>query len=147
MSKVERHHREATALALSTGTRLTDYVIAWIAGGPAPSSVWACVAEALAAAEHRGASTRALELWADDVIDGWAASHSGFGFITDTDLGDHDTEEPWLCHVAHNDRGKVPALYLRFAGRGDSAPAARIAAARALRAAHPELPEEPKETT
>jgi hypothetical protein len=96
--------------------------------------------EALASAEQsasRRPEARALELWAMDVLDSECASEDGCLFECAHTGGDGPT--PYLCTVEGID---TKAAKQKFWAAKPAA--ARIAAARALRAAHPELPEEPK---
>ena len=93
------------------------------------------IAEALAAAEHRGASTRALELWAMDVLTAWAKKTEAWW------LNDFRGSGSAVCDL--EDMTDAPRRRFEGATTGE----AMIAAARALKAAHPELPDEPKETT
>lgn len=98
MSKVERRHREAAAVALSAGPKLSTYVVDWIAGGPAPASVWSSVAQAIATAEHRGASARALEL-----ADAWDAGQQAYH---DMLMGKPAVENPY--RAAHPELPEEP---------------------------------------
>lgn len=94
------------------------------------------------AAEHRGASTRALELWAMDVLDAWLRMEEP-AETRDWRSNYDPVAKLGYCETTWNDGVDPGAVEYK----GEDEKAARIAAARALKQAHPELPDEPKETT
>jgi hypothetical protein len=136
MKTESSHRRLAVTLGVNMPGPYSENVETWILTGEGDYPMWSRHAEALATAEHRGASTRALELWAMDVLDAWAEMQ-----LCDSPAGHHTTDVAkaddgtvgWCLHTA----GGVSGVHL-------NAPSARITAARALKAAHPELPDEPK---
>ncbi len=85
MATVKREHREAAALALSTGPELEDHVSRWIAGEDTAHRVWVDVAQALAdteAATEARARCRAATL---ESLLRWAASPDRQVWCGDTD--------------------------------------------------------------
>lgn len=115
VEKFERWAAEDVRLAMHHGEEPAYFY--------ARAAVWwsrELMRAALASAEHLGASTRALELWAMDV------------------LSESSRRQAQALHVPGD---RMPDLMMVPIGA-----AARISAARALKLTHPELPEEPKET-
>lgn len=142
--KVERHHREAAYLALypeAHESHVRNFGADKLRGLD-DNAALRRVAEAIAAAEHRGASTRALELWAMDVLTEWRRGEATRRDWTMHSSGDLEHLGASLCWVY--ERRRDGSFHGQNFGGSDDV-AALIAAARALKQAHPELPDEPKE--
>jgi len=54
MAEITREDREAAAVAISTGPKLHDHLVQWVAGGEPPGAVYVSVAKAIASAREAG---------------------------------------------------------------------------------------------